>query len=134
MTTADDMPDSSGKQHILVVEDDEGFGATMAKIHGSAGFEVSVAADFRVALQVMEADRPLDLLVTDIVMPGSVNGIALSRMARMRRRDVKILYVTGYSIPGAEKEALGPILRKPFEDTVFVETVRRLLSDSPSAG
>ena len=49
-------------------------------------------------------------------MPDSVNGIALSRMARLRRRDLKVIYITGYSIPGVEREALGPILRKPVDN------------------
>ena len=60
-------------------------------------------------------------------MPGSVNGLALSRMARMRRKDLKILYVTGYSIPGAEREALGPILLKPVDDQQLVAEVERAL-------
>ena len=124
-----DTPKAPERQRVLVVEDDEAFGSTLATILRGAGFEVALAGDFRLALEVLEADAPLDLLVTDIVMPGSVNGIALSRMARMRRHGIKILYVTGYSIPGAEKEALGPILRKPFEDTIFLETVRRILAD-----
>jgi CheY-like chemotaxis protein len=93
----------------------------------NAGFQVSAAADFRLALEILEAEQPLDLLVVDIVMPGSVNGLALSRMARMRRKDLKILYVTGYSIPGAEREALGPILLKPVDDQQLVAEVERAL-------
>ena len=58
------------------------------------------------ALEVLEAERPIDLLITDIVMPGSVNGIALSRMARLRRRDLKVVYLTGYNVPGVENEGL----------------------------
>jgi CheY-like chemotaxis protein len=46
-----------------------------------------LAPDHRLALQILESSQPLDLLITDVVMPGHVNGFALARMARMRRRD-----------------------------------------------
>lgn len=64
-------------------------------------------------------------------MPDSVNGIALSRMARLRRRDLQVLYMTGYEIPGIENEALGPILRKPVEDQTLIEAINRLLGTDP---
>lgn len=113
--------------HILVVDDDEAVCAAYSRVLGRVGYRVSAARDFRLALEILEADQPLDLLMVDIVMPGSVNGLALSRMARMRRRDLKIIYVTGYSIPGAEREALGPILMKPVDDTLLVAEIERVL-------
>ena len=99
-----------------------------------AGYAVSTAADFRLALEILEAEGPLDLLMVDIVMPGSVNGLALSRMARMRRKDLKVLYVTGYSIPGVEREALGPILLKPVDDERLVGEVGHVLADTITQG
>ncbi|HEX3401545.1 MAG TPA: response regulator [Acetobacteraceae bacterium] len=119
---------ASGKGAILLVEDDVTFGEAVGRILRGAGFDVTVAADFRVALEVLEAERPIDLLISDIVMPSSVNGIALSRMARLRRRDLKIMYLTGYNIPGIENEALGPILRKPIDDAVLVSEVERMMA------
>jgi len=61
-------------------------------------------------------------------MPESVNGLALSRMARIRRRDLKVIYLTGYSIPGADREALGPILRKPVSHQELLEEISRTLA------
>jgi CheY-like chemotaxis protein len=119
---------ATGKAHILLVEDDADFGASIGQILRRAGFDVSLAMDFRLALQILEAEQPVDLLLSDIVMPGSVNGIALSRMARLRRRDLKIVYLTGYNIPGIENEALGPILRKPIDEAVLVSEVERALA------
>ena len=97
-----------GKRHILLVDDDKTFNEAVGQLLRRAGFEVTQATDFRVALEVLEAEGQIDLLISDIVMPSSVNGIALSRMARLRRRDLKVLYLTGYNIPGIENEALGP--------------------------
>jgi CheY-like chemotaxis protein len=117
-----------GKGHILLVEDDKAFAETLGRILRRAAFDVAVATDFRMALEVLESDRPVDLLLTDIVMPGSVNGIALSRMARLRRRGLKVVYLTGYNVPGVEAEASGPILRKPIDDAVLVSEIERALA------
>ena len=61
-------------------------------------------------------------------MPERVNGIALSRMARMRRPGLKIIYLTAYDIPGIEDEANGPVLRKPIDDDRLVAEVRHALA------
>jgi CheY-like chemotaxis protein len=89
----------------------------------------SLATDFQTALGILEAEQPLDLLLVDIVMPDGINGIALSRMARMRRRDLKVIYITGYSIPGVEREALGPVLRKPVDNQQLIEEIARVLTE-----
>lgn len=119
---------ASGKRHILLVEDDEIFGKALGQTLERAGFEVSMANDFRVALEILSSQRPVDVLLTDIVMPASVNGIALSRMARLRRPALKVVYMTGYTVPGAENEALGPILRKPIDEAVLLREVERVLA------
>jgi CheY-like chemotaxis protein len=77
----------------------------------------------------LNTSGPLDLLLVDIVMPGGVNGLALSRMAKMRRSDLKIIYLTGYTIPGADREALGPILRKPVDNALLIEEIARTLAN-----
>ena len=93
---------------ILVVDDDVVFSETTARVLRTAGFEVSLA--------------------TDIVMPDRVNGVALSRMAQMRRPGLKVIYLTGYDIQGVEEEVDGPILRKPIDDEQLVTEVRRILA------
>jgi CheY-like chemotaxis protein len=116
------------KGRILVVEDDLTFGETLCQVLRREGYDTTLATDFSRALEVLEAEQPLDLLLVDIVMPDSINGIALSRMARLRRRDLKVIYLTGYSIPGVEREALGPILRKPVDNQVLIDEIGRVLA------
>ena len=113
---------------ILMVDDDPVFGDAAARILRAAGFEVFVARDHRLALEDLESTRPINLLITDIVMPERVNGIALSRMAQMRRPGLKVIYMTAYDIPGVEEEGVGPVLLKPIDDEHLVAEVRRVLA------
>lgn len=113
---------------VLVVDDDEAFGQASLKVLEQAGFSVHVAPDYRQALVMLEGPGPVDLLVTDIVMPERVNGLALARMARMRRPGVKVMYITGYDIPGVENEALGIVLRKPVDNERLVREVARAIA------
>jgi CheY-like chemotaxis protein len=113
---------------ILVVDDDKICGDAIQRVLCAAGFEVSFAPDHRLALENLESTRPIDLLITDIVMPERVNGVALSRMARMRRPGLKIIYLTGYDIQGVEDEVDGPVLRKPIDEEQLVAEVKRTLA------
>ena len=113
---------------LLLVDDDGVFAEAAAKTLRGAGYEVMVAPDHRLALQTLEGEGPVDLLVADIVMPDRVNGLALGRMARLRRPGIKIIYMTGHDIPGVENEALGPVLRKPIDTTRLVAEVARALA------
>ncbi len=116
------------KVHILVVEDDCACRVALGQVLQREGYCVSLTADFREALQILDSDQQVDLMLSDIVMPDRVNGIALSRMAKLRRRNLKVVYMTGYNIPGADREALGPILRKPIDDKVLIDEVAHALA------
>ena len=65
---------TAGKGHILVVEDDRTLGEALCKVLRGAGYSATLATEFRTALEILEAEQPLDLLLVDIVMPDSVNG------------------------------------------------------------
>jgi CheY-like chemotaxis protein len=122
------FPGAASAPRILVVDDDAGSAAAIAHALRAREFEVVVAPDYRPALEELESPRRLDLLISDIVMPQRINGLALSRMARMRRPDLKVIYLTAYEIPGVEREALGPVLHKPVDDQDLVAEVLRMLA------
>jgi DNA-binding NtrC family response regulator len=113
---------------VLLVDEDEIFGQAAARTLASAGLDVTLAPDYRLALQVLESDAAVDLLLTDVVMPDRVNGLALACMARLRRPALKIIDISGYDIPQIADEALGPVLYKPIENERLVAEVRRLLA------
>jgi CheY-like chemotaxis protein len=115
-------------KRILLVDDDEPYREATATMLRSAGYAVQTAPDYRLALEILEGDEPVDLLLTDVVMPDRVNGLALSRMARMRQLDLRVIYVSGYDIPGFEREALGTLLRKPVSDERLLAEIAETLS------
>jgi CheY-like chemotaxis protein len=113
---------------VLLVDDDQVLAEALAQVLRGAGYQVQLAPDYRLALEVLESAAPVDLLVCDIVMPDRVNGLALGRMARLRRPELKIIYITGHDIPGIEDEALGPVLRKPIDDDLLIAEIERVLA------
>jgi DNA-binding NtrC family response regulator len=70
---------------------------------------------------------PIDVLIADIAVPGGANGLAMSRMARMRHHSLKTIYVTGYNLGDIEAETDGAILRKPVADDRLLSAVRDAL-------
>jgi len=114
--------------HVLLVEDDESWAQTVRQILQRAGYEVLLAPDYRLALEILESDRPVDLLLTDIVFPKRVNGVALGRMARMRRGALPLLYMTAYDIPGLTAETDDTVLIKPISETDLVSAVERAMA------
>jgi CheY-like chemotaxis protein len=119
---------------VLVVDDDAEILDLLVEIVRSGGHRVMKAASGIVALQILDADNPLDLLVTDIVMPG-LNGFNLARMARMRRPALRIMYLTGLDEqalamrdPG---ERLGKLLTKPVSPDDLRKHVDEALATRP---
>jgi hypothetical protein len=118
----------AGKR-ILLVDDDEGFRNATAGLLRAAGYHARTAPDHRLALEILERGEPVDVLILDIVMPDRVNGFALARMARLRRPALKVIYISGFDIPGAAGEALGPIIRKPLDDDQLLAELSRFLAE-----
>jgi CheY-like chemotaxis protein len=116
--------------HILVVDDDSVSVQATAQVLKTAGYAVSVAQHFSEALAILEESPPPDLLITDIVMPNSINGIALGRMAKLRNRAIRRIYVSGYDIPGVQNELEGPLIRKPLAEGELLAAVVAALGPS----
>ena len=117
-------------QHILLVEDDETLAEALGTHLRQGGFRVTATSRFEPALQALEGTDNVDLLITDIVFPGGLNGLALSRMARLRRHDLPVIYMTGYDIPGLPEQAVGLVLRKPVDGETLLDAVRRMLTSA----
>ncbi len=117
---------------VLVAEDEESVRALIETVLRSAGFEVFAAASGTEAAALLQAmDKPLDLLVTDVVMPGMI-GPDLARLVQHRFPETRVLYITGYATHSAvpaifmQEDAL---LQKPFlADQLLAKVQDRLES------
>lgn len=103
---------------VLVVEDDDAVRDMAAQSLQTLGYRVLSAPDGRVALEMLHGPRRVDVLFSDVVMPGGINGAQLAVDARRLRPELKVLLTSGYTTTatgGASDLPEGvPLLRKPY--------------------
>lgn len=124
------VPHGRASETILLVEDEESVRSLTAEVLRRSGFEVIDAQDGVEALRVASAfDRPIHLLLTDIVMP-QMNGRDLAQHIRAARPETKVLFMSGYTdhaVVHRELTAGAPFLQKPFTPDALARKVRGLL-------
>ena len=86
-----------GSETILVVEDDDTLRAYTVEMLGELGYRVLMAADGAAALEILDRSNDIDLLFTDVIIPGGLNGRQLADEAARRQPRLKVLFTTGYS-------------------------------------
>ena len=119
---------ASGRETVLVVEDDPFVRQLVDQLLSAAGYRVLVAGDGAEAL-LMAEDRlaDIDLVLTDVLMP-EVNGVELARTLRRRRSDLPVVFMSGFTGRDVALEeelaGLGPLLAKPFTSETVTAIVR----------
>jgi len=136
-TEATNVATMRGTETILVAEDEDSVRAVVTATLASRGYNVLAAVDGETAL-VLAQQYPhrIDLLLTDVVMPG-INGRELAETMSRERPDVRVLYASGYTddeslLQGIRTDELS-FLQKPFSPADLVRRVRGLL-DTVNAG
>jgi PAS domain S-box-containing protein len=123
--------EAQGEESILVCEDDEDVRAYSAEVLRELGYRVFEAADGPSALALLQANRQIDLLFTDVVLPGGMSGSVLAKEAAKLQPGIRTLFTTGYARnaivhhgrldPGVE------LLTKPFSYADLAARVRDIL-------
>jgi CheY-like chemotaxis protein len=123
--------EAHGTELILVCEDDEDVRAYSAEVLRELGYKIIEAADGPAALAALQAKPDVDLLFTDVVLPGGMTGAVLAKEAAKLRPGIKTLFTTGYARnaivhhgrldPGVE------LLTKPFSYAELAARVRDIL-------
>jgi DNA-binding NtrC family response regulator len=116
---------------ILIVDDDELVRKSAATLMASLGYRVLSAGSGSDALEVLRQDGPIDLLFTDVFMPGGMHGPQLVAAARRLRPELKILFTSGYFEYAEIRHALDPSIEqvsKPYEREALAAILRRTLS------
>jgi two-component system NtrC family sensor kinase len=118
---------------ILIVEDDEGVRQYAAEILRDLNYSIIEAKDAASAIRLLDADKPFDLLLTDVVLPGK-NGRELATEVERRRPGTKIIFMTGYSRNAIVHQGrLDPgieLISKPLIEGVLARRIRQVL-DAP---
>ncbi|WP_313343380.1 PAS domain-containing protein [Stenotrophomonas sp.] len=120
-------------QSILVVEDDPQVRMLVTVVLEDLGYQVEVVGDADEAMPVLASSRRIDLLVTDVGLPG-LNGRQLAEIARQSRPTLPVLFMTGYAEKAQERAAfLEPgmsMIAKPFLLDAFSDAVRGAMADT----
>jgi CheY-like chemotaxis protein len=125
--TADRAPERFGAR-IMVVEDNDDVREYLASVLTQVGFQVVEAGDGAQALAMLVGGGPVDVLCTDIVMPGGLDGYDVAREARAIQPDLKIIFMSGYTDKAAAPaNGNSPFLAKPLRGAELVETVRAVI-------
>ncbi|HEY6643196.1 response regulator [Povalibacter sp.] len=130
----EESDDYSGLERtVLLVEDDAGVRAVTASLLRERQFSVIEADSGVRALEIIDREPAIDLLFTDVVMPGGMDGFQLGRLARERRANLPVLYATGYAASFSASEQHADVLAKPYREKDLVAKLRTLLPQTTQA-
>jgi CheY-like chemotaxis protein len=135
MDAVGDAAETPGAVHgetVLVVEDEPLVAMLLTDLLEELGYTTIDAADAASGLKILRSDRRIDLLITDVGLPGGMNGRQLVDVARQERPELKVLFVTGYAEGGVLDDYQSTpgiqVITKPFAIPILATQIRAVLS------
>jgi PAS domain S-box-containing protein len=126
-------PVTGGSETILVAEDDEEVRATVIELLRELGYDVLTAKDATSALAILESGVAIDLLFTDVVMPGKLRSPELARRARELHPGIAVLFTSGYTenaiVHGGRLDEGVDLLSKPYTRETLARKIRHALAN-----
>jgi signal transduction histidine kinase len=120
---------------ILIVEDDDGVRQYASEILRDLNYQILEARDSATAMKLLDADKPFDLLLTDVVLPGK-NGRELASEIEKRRPGTRVIFMTGYSrnaiVHHGRLDRGTELITKPLIEGVLARKIRQVL-DAPAS-
>ena len=130
---ADLLPVAEAGETVLVVDDEPTVRMLVADVLGDLGYTAIEAADGAGGLKVLQSDARIDLLVTDVGLPGGLNGRQMADAARVSRTGLKVLFITGFAenalLANGDLEPGMSVLTKPFAVDALAARIRALIAD-----
>src|SRR6185437_3331352 len=130
-TDVETGPVTGGTETVLVVEDDEDVRAAAIEMLSDLGYRVLKAKDAQSALAIVESGVPIDLLFTDVVMPGPLRSPELARKAQERLPNIAVLFTSGYTdnaiVHGGRLDDGIELLSKPYTREALARRLRHIL-------
>ena len=130
------MSFAEGGETVLVVDDEPTVRMLVVDVLEDLGYRVREAGDGAAGLVILNSGERIDLLVTDVGLPGGMNGRQVADPARALRKDLKVLFITGFAenalLNNGQLEPAMSVLTKPFAVDTLGAVVRELLSAAPA--
>lgn len=124
-----------GGETVLVVDDEPAVRMLVTEVLKELGYVAIEAADGIAGLRVLQSDVRIDLVVSDVGLPGGINGPQMAEAARAHRPDLKVLFITGFAEPTLlTSDRLEPgisLLTKPFAIETLAARMRELIEAKP---
>jgi PAS domain S-box-containing protein len=128
---ASDVPRAEAGETVLVIDDEPTVRMLVTEVLSDLGYTAIEAGDGAAGLKVLDSDVRVDLLVTDVGLPGGMNGRQVADAARTIRSDLKVLFITGYAENAVLNHGhLDPgthVLTKPFGMEALATRIRELI-------
>jgi signal transduction histidine kinase/CheY-like chemotaxis protein len=125
-------PRATEGQRVLVVDDEPTVRMLVSEVLQELGYTAIEVADGSTGLQVLRSDQRIDLLITDVGLPGGINGRQVADGAREVRPDLKVLFITGYAenavVGNGHLEPGMQVLAKPFPMEALATRIRDLMT------
>jgi PAS domain S-box-containing protein len=127
----EELEQSKHGETVLVVDDEQTVRMLIIDVLEELGYTAIEAGDAKVGLQILESKRHIDLLITDVGLPGGMNGRQLADAGGVLRPDLKVLFITGYAENAVIGDGhLGPgmhVLTKPFAMETLTNRITSIL-------
>lgn len=131
-------PVDGGQETILVAEDDEGVRTTVVEMLQDLGYRVLKAVDAAAALTIIESGVHIDMLFTDVVMPGPLKSREMAKKAKGRMPHLAVLFTSGYTensiVHGGRLDAGVQLLSKPYTREALARKIRHVLKNEKQRG
>jgi len=128
---ASELPEAATNAVVLVVEDEPAVRMIVVDVLSDLGYAVLQADNGQSGLTILESGAHINLLLTDVGLPGGMNGRQLADVARQRRPDLKVLFVTGYAestaVGGGRMERGMELMTKPFAVAALAAKVQSII-------
>jgi CheY-like chemotaxis protein len=122
---------------VLVVDDEPSVRMLVTEVLEDAGYRVIEASDGPTALSILESNVRIDLLITDVGLPGGLNGTQVANAGRVTRESMKVLFITGYApnavVANGHLDHDAELLTKPFSIEGLLEKITSMLPEHPMA-
>jgi CheY-like chemotaxis protein len=128
------LPRAEGSETVLVVDDEPTIRMLIGDTLGELGYQAIEVGDAASGLKVLESDAEIDLLITDVGLPGGMNGKQMADIARKKRPKLKVLFITGYAenaaISNGHLEPGMHVMSKPFAMDQLAARIRSVITSA----